>query len=579
MKDKLPKGWEWKTLELVCDRGSSNISQNQIQENDGDFAIYGASGFIKNINFYHQSKPYIGIVKDGAGVGRVMLLEAKTSVIGTLQYLIPRDNVDLKYLYYFLLGIDFNKYVSGSTIPHIYYKNYKNEPFLFIPISEQKQIVSVLDKTFEKLDQAITLVEENIQKLKQLNESVLDEVFERLRLKNKIVNLGDFVKTTSGGTPNRGNKEFWTNGTIHWLKSGELNDSIIYDCEEKITIVGLDNSSAKVFPKGTLLLALYGATAGKLGFLNFDSSTNQAVCGIFPDESKISKEFIFYFLKKKRKKIIKDSFGGAQPNISQTYVRNIKIPLPSIPEQQRIVAYLDQATKKNQKLTQYYQDKLEALKRLKNSVLDSAFKGELRKEKIVVKQPNINFYYMQLIGASIQANRMHNIAQGEMAIAKDMYLLDRLYDVPTQMNFVNHSWGPFAPVIKKVINNNTYFGRKKFPNSNATYVDVLNEEILLKTISSEVKMQIIDGINTINQQLFSKISPYKRAETKELLATVLKCIEDTQSIELTVIRHAMQNWKIEQGKFKTKAEKFPEKDTIIMIKFIVKENWHLKVLK
>lgn len=186
---------------------------------------------------------------------------------------------------------------------------------------------------------------------------------------------------------------------------------------------------------------------------------------------------------------------------------------------------------------------------------------------------------MQVIGASIQANRTQNIAQGEMAIAKDMYLLDRLYDVPTQMNFVNHSWGPFAPVIKKVINNTTYFGRKKFPNSNATYVDILSEENLLKTISSEVKTQIIKGINTLNEQLFSKVSPYKRAETKELLATVLKCIEDTQSIELTAIRQAMQNWKIEQGKFKTKAEKFSEKDTILMIKFIIKENWHLKVLK
>ena len=146
------------------------------------------------------------------------------------------------------------------------------------------------------------------------------------------------------------------------------------------------------------------------------------------------------------------------------------------------------------------------------------------------------------------------------------------------MAFVNHNWGPFAPEIKKGITNKIYFGKKNFPNSKATYVITQNYEVLFETISEEVKNQVFSGISELNSKLFSKISPYKRAETKELLATVLKCIEDTQSVELADVRLAMQNWKIEQGQFKTKAEKFSEKDTQLVIKFIAKENWHLKVL-
>ena len=92
--------------------------------------------------------------------------------------------------------------------------------------------------------------------------------------------LKDIFDTTSGGTPNRGVSAYY-GGDIPWLKSGELNDGIIFSAEEYITNEGLQNSSAKLFPKGSLLIALYGATVGKLGILNFDSTTNQAICCIY----------------------------------------------------------------------------------------------------------------------------------------------------------------------------------------------------------------------------------------------------------------------------------------------------------
>ena len=95
---------EWKTVRLgdVCEKGASNITQNEIVDNFGEYPIYGAAGFIKNVDFYKQEEAYIGIVKDGAGVGRISIHPAKSSLIGTMQYIFPNENIDIKFLASFL---------------------------------------------------------------------------------------------------------------------------------------------------------------------------------------------------------------------------------------------------------------------------------------------------------------------------------------------------------------------------------------------------------------------------------------------------------------------------------------------
>jgi type I restriction enzyme S subunit len=152
--------------------------------------------------------------------------------------------------------------------------------------------------------------------------------------------LSELAKTTSGGTPKRSQKSYW-GGNIPWVKSGELGDSLIQKNSEYITQEGLNNSSAKLFPKGALLIALYGATAGKLGILDFEAATNQAVCYINPDKTITFERYLWLFFSAIRQQIIEDSFGGAQPNISQSYLRNLQIPVPPLAEQERIVAKLD----------------------------------------------------------------------------------------------------------------------------------------------------------------------------------------------------------------------------------------------
>lgn len=155
------------------------------------------------------------------------------------------------------------------------------------------------------------------------------------------VKLGDVCKTTSGGTPKRDVAAYY-NGDIPWVKSGELKDSLITKTGEHISKLGLDNSSAKLIPKGTLLIALYGATVGKLGMLHIEAASNQAVCAIYTSKA-VHQKYLFHYLFKIRNKLIERSSGGAQPNISQDIIRNLEIPLPSLPEQKRIAEVLDKA--------------------------------------------------------------------------------------------------------------------------------------------------------------------------------------------------------------------------------------------
>ncbi len=190
--------------------------------------------------------------------------------------------------------------------------------------------------------------------------------------------IGDICETTSGGTPSRKVPSYY-GGDIPWLKSGELNDSLIYEIEELITEEGLQNSSAKIFPQGTLLIALYGATVGRLGILGVDAATNQAVCALFPPEE-LDKKFLFWFLRKQRDELLKARIGGAQPNISQTILRAINIPIPPPSEQERIVAKIEELFTQLEAGVAELRQTRALLQRYRQAVLKSAVAGELTRE-------------------------------------------------------------------------------------------------------------------------------------------------------------------------------------------------------
>ena len=187
--------------------------------------------------------------------------------------------------------------------------------------------------------------------------------------------LESIAQTTSGGTPDRKRAEFY-GGEIPWVKSGELNDSYIFSTEETLTPEGLKHSSAKLFPVGTLLMAMYGATVGKTAILKMGAATNQAVCAIFPNQEKADADFLRYFLIGQRQELLKQRYGGAQPNISQNVIRNFPVRRPPLPEQQKIAGVLGVVQRAMEQ-----QERLLALTaELKKALLHQLFTAGLRGE-------------------------------------------------------------------------------------------------------------------------------------------------------------------------------------------------------
>ena len=170
--------WEKKKLKDICDKGSSNISQKQLKEIEGEYSIYGASGFIKKIDFYHQKSKYISVIKDGSGVGRTMLLPEKSSVIGTLQYIIPKENIDIKFLYYLLQSLELAKYTQGAAIPHIYFRDY-GETNIYVPnLQVQHNIAEKIETKYFNLQALETNYRRTISDCDELKQSILRKAFE-----------------------------------------------------------------------------------------------------------------------------------------------------------------------------------------------------------------------------------------------------------------------------------------------------------------------------------------------------------------------------------------------------------------
>ena len=184
------------------------------------------------------------------------------------------------------------------------------------------------------------IAEKKIKKEKSLPEITDDEKPFDIPESWKWVRVGSCGSWGSGATPSRTNSEYY-GGTIPWLKTGDLNDDIITEIPEYITELALEKTSVRLNPIGSVLMAMYGATIGKLGILGIEATTNQACCACIPYEG-IYNKFLFYFLMASRTAFIKMGEGGAQPNISKEKIVNALFPLPPLAEQKRIVEKLKQ---------------------------------------------------------------------------------------------------------------------------------------------------------------------------------------------------------------------------------------------
>lgn len=165
--------WEKVSLNSLCRNAASQLTESTLGEDKGCYPVFGASGYLQNIEEYAFDIPYIGIIKDGSGVGRSQLYPACSSILGTMQYIIPNSGIDASYLACVFEGIDFTKFITGSTIPHIYFKDYCTLQLMMPSEEEQKKI----GQYFTNLDSQITLQTQRLEKLKQIKSACLDNMF------------------------------------------------------------------------------------------------------------------------------------------------------------------------------------------------------------------------------------------------------------------------------------------------------------------------------------------------------------------------------------------------------------------
>ena len=242
---------------------------------------------------------------------------------------ILKHNMNGKFIAYYLRSNTFFtqklKYARGFKVMEIKTKDLAKLVLPIPPKPTQLSIVSELDK----LNELIQIKKEQLKDYDALAQSIFYEMFgDPVEKGWEVRKLGDICKTSSGGTPSKAHTEYY-NGEIMWLRSGEVSQGDIYSTEQTITLLGLENSSAKIFPVNTVVIAMYGATVGQVGILRKEMSTNQAICGIFPNGD-LTPEYLYYFLISKKAEFLKSAIGGAQANISQQIIRKTLIPLPPL---------------------------------------------------------------------------------------------------------------------------------------------------------------------------------------------------------------------------------------------------------
>lgn len=372
----MSKSFKTVLLGDVCAKASSNISLNKVTENVGEYALYSASGFAKYIDFYHQEKEYIAIVKDGAGVGRVMMLPPNSSIVGTMQYILPKSNIDINYLYYFLKQIDLSKYASGATIPHIYFKDYSKEEVFLPSIEKQREIAGVLDKANELVKKR----KAQLAELDRLAESVFYDMFGDPVTNEKGYKL-DILKNNLeiiGGYAFK-SEQYRPEG-IPVLRIGSINmgyvkvDGILFYEEAKSL------GRYEVYPND-IVISLTG-TVGKDDYGNIcivDDSfpkyyLNQRNAKLVLFNS-LNSRYFTYTLKNigVKRKLTGVSRGIRQANISNNDIYNLIIPIPPLPLQQQFAERIQKIEEQKTKVKAALKESEDLFQRLMQDMFNPEY--------------------------------------------------------------------------------------------------------------------------------------------------------------------------------------------------------------
>jgi len=370
----VPEGWIKTYLKYISNVNMGQSPSSTTYNNEG-FGIEFLQGNADFGNIYPTARTFttdakkISKIEDilftvRAPVGAMNISNKRYAIGRGLCAISSTKHSKKSFLWWLmpLIKMELDTVATGSTYEAVSVEQVNNSSVSLPPLKEQKAIANYLDNATNKIDTLIIKQKRLIELLKEKRQALISKAVTRglddsVEMKDSGVEwLGAVPKdwelwkvshafsiVGSGTTPLTSNKSYY-NGHIPWVTTGELRENNIISTKKMLTNKALaENSSLRQFPIGSIVIAMYGATIGRLGILGIKATTNQACC-VMTNSVSIDNKYLYYWLMGYKEEIVKLGYGGGQPNISQDTISNLKISAPSIKEQKIIINYLDQKT-------------------------------------------------------------------------------------------------------------------------------------------------------------------------------------------------------------------------------------------
>lgn len=614
------------------------LSSNERANLKKNYRYYGAQGVIDYVDRYIFDGEFLLVAEDGENLKSqnanvCNLVSGKFWVNNHAHILQANKNNNTKYIYYLLNLINFTPYITGSAQPKLNQENLNKIELRIHDLSNQNKIVSVLSA----LDSKIELNNRINAELEAMAKTVYDYWFVQFdfpnaegkpykssggkmvwseELKREIPEgwraslIADWILKDKNG--DWGKETFEGNYTEHvsCIRGADINGlNGKSECNPPERYI-LKKNSNKQLNSHDLIVEISGGSptqsTGRLAYLIDETLSrfeNPLICSNFCKAIELkNKKQLFNFVYNWNRLYDNGVLFGYEGKTSgiknllfESFVSSYWV---AIPNEELVNKFYDlmldiekkkqTALKENQQLSSLRDWLLPMLMNGQVSVDTSSYAEARAEDGLMAAEPGVeyknnqaqleNYHKIQSVYTVIWANGLLGVHQGEMALAKDTYLVDKIAGLNTGFTFAQHNWGSYDPTFKKTINNKQYFARRNYANSKAIYFDLNDNGKLIDKIPDYIKESVRKTIEELDNKIFGKYHWSKKAEMKELYATVLKCIEDTQSIDLNVIRQAMTDWKTPKQEFSDKAAKFTRELTKEALDMIVTEKWDLKVI-
>lgn len=336
MKEKyMREGCVRKSINEICDKASSNIAQNKIAGICGEYPVYGASGYVQNVDFYHRDAEYIGIVKDGSGVGRVNIYPAYSSLLGTMQYILPKEGNLLGYVAYALKGLNLSSFASGAAIPHIYFKDYGKCKIDVPPMEEQERIVAELDLLQSVIDKKKAQLDEYDKLAQSIFYEMFGDPIDNPK-KWEVKKLGDVCEKITDGSHNPPVGVEYSNYLM--LSSKNVTpDGFTFEEPRYLTKEQFEVEHKRTNVKqGDVFLVIVGAGVGKCCIYreNYPITLQRSVAVLSPNYKVLDSCYLNSFFTVSRMIICNEAKGVAQKGIYLKQLAVFPIPLPPLSLQQ-----------------------------------------------------------------------------------------------------------------------------------------------------------------------------------------------------------------------------------------------------